>query len=131
MAGEPFSKDAQLARGERRYRRKVASPKAWQAIIDAKQGPCRVCKLIESQFSIDLRGPIQYHHLLARGASTGGDDVADNIVPLHFVCHECVTTRVPSALAALAASLTHSEYAYLLEKVGEPGIERLFGVPGE
>ena len=45
MTGDvtPFPKSVQLARGERRYKRKVASPKQWQAISEAKRGPCRVC----------------------------------------------------------------------------------------
>ena len=40
---DPYPKSRQLARGERRYRRKVASAKQWQAIMAAKIGPCRVC----------------------------------------------------------------------------------------
>ena len=39
---KPYTKSQQLARGAKRYRRKVASPKQWQAIIAAKVGPCRV-----------------------------------------------------------------------------------------
>jgi hypothetical protein len=42
LSGEPDPKSRSLARGARRYRRKVASPKQWQAIIAAKRGPCRV-----------------------------------------------------------------------------------------
>src|SRR5258705_11089641 len=103
MAGAPDPKSRSLARGERRYRRKVASPKQWQAIIAAKQGRCRVCNL---EPEATFRGSVEYHHLLGR--AQGGDDVADNIVPLHNVCHGCVTTRLPVALAALPASLTDS-----------------------
>jgi len=43
MAGAPYPKSAQLARQEKRYRRKVASPKMWARIAAEKQGPCRAC----------------------------------------------------------------------------------------
>lgn len=120
MAGTPDPKSRQLARGERRYRRKVASPKQWQAIIEAKRGPCRVCDL----GAVSWRGRIEYHHLLAR--SLGGDDVAENIVPLHRVCHGAVEGRVPSALRRVRDSLTDAEYAYLIGKRGEGSVESMF-----
>jgi len=124
LSGQPHPKSAQLARGERRYRRKIASPKAWQAIIAAKRGPCRVC-CTPTQNGFDY-GPVSFHHLLAR--SQGGDDVADNIVPLHAGCHEAVTQRVGPALICLARSLSDAERAYIIGKLGEGGMERLFGV---
>jgi hypothetical protein len=124
VSGDPFPKSSQLARGERRYRRRVASPKEWAAIVAAKTGPCRVCVNVQAN-GHDF-GVIEFHHLLAR--SRGGDDVAENIVPVHHVCHEAVTTRRPAAFQAVEQSLTHAEYAYLLDKIGEAGIERLFGV---
>jgi 5-methylcytosine-specific restriction endonuclease McrA len=115
---KPYPKASQLARGERRYRRKVASPKQWQAIIAAKRGPCRVC---------GFGAPYaEFHHLVPR--DLGGDDVPDNIVPLGSSCHERVTRRVPVALRHLAESLTDAEYAYVIGKLGEGGMERLFGV---
>ena len=98
---EPFPKSRQLARGERRYRRKVASPKQWQAIIAAKQGPCRVCvQPIGNGYDLE---PVELHHLVSR--AQGGDDLEDNIVPLHRFCHDAVTTRLPAALARLGLSL--------------------------
>jgi 5-methylcytosine-specific restriction endonuclease McrA len=115
VAGQPHPKSAQLARGDRRYRRKVASPKQWQAIIAAKKGPCRVC---------GFTGIMEYHHLVPR--AQGGDDVADNIVPLGHSCHEKITSR--TLKAAESVSLTDAEYAYVIGKLGEGGIERLFGV---
>jgi hypothetical protein len=127
MSGEPDPKSRSLARGERRYRRKVASPMKWQAIIAAKRGPCRVCGLDDSDpGALTIRGFIEYHHLVTRGAL--GDDVPDNIVPLHRVCHGCVTDGVKSALRNLGESLTDSEYAYVVGKLGESGPARLFGV---
>lgn len=91
----------------------------WQAIIAAKRGPCRVCGL----------GALPHyhmHHLVPR--AQGGDDVADNIAPLCAACHEAVTRLFPAALALLAESLSDAEYAYVVGKLGEGGMERLFGV---
>lgn len=122
----PYPKSSQLARGDRRYRRKVASPKQWQAIVQAKQGPCRVCCRPSSN-GHDM-GAVQWHHLVERDAPYFGDDVEDNIVPVHQPCHGRVTNREPEALQAVADSLTDAEYAYVIGKLGEGGIERLFGV---
>jgi 5-methylcytosine-specific restriction endonuclease McrA len=66
------------------------------------------------------------HHLIPRGH--GGDDVPDNIVPLHSACHGAVTSRAPGALHAVVRSLTDAEYAYVIGKLGEGGTARLFGV---
>jgi len=117
VSGEPFPKASQLARGERRYRRKIASPKQWQAIIAAKGKRCRLCA---------SPAWIQYHHLVPRDRY--GDDVEDNIVPLCLVDHELVTRAHRLALYRLGESLTDAEYAYVVAKLGEGGMERLFGV---
>jgi 5-methylcytosine-specific restriction endonuclease McrA len=116
---DPFPKSKQLARGERRYRRKVASPKQWQAIWEAKISgmSCRVC--------LDNYGPMEAHHLLSRAAL--GDDVVDNIVPLCAMCHASVTTRDYVALRVLHERLLVKEKAYLVEKIGG-AMPRLFGV---
>ena len=103
MSGEPFPKEAQLARGERRYRRKVASPKQWQQIIAAKRGPCRVCDATSRI--------VDYHHLIPR--SLGGDDVPDNIVPLCRYCHDLVTRVDLNTVQLLALSLSAAERAYV------------------
>lgn len=121
MPSDPFPKSRQLARGERRYRRKVASPKQWQSIIDAKGTRCRLAPNCERMFL-----PVEYHHLVSR--SRGGDDVADNIVPLCKACHEGVTWRIPEALEDLGSALTDSERAYVVGKLGEGAMARLFGV---
>jgi 5-methylcytosine-specific restriction endonuclease McrA len=125
MADEakPYPKSSQLARGTRRYRRKVASAKGWQRIIAAKQGPCRVCRDPASNGSVHAH--ITFHHLVAR--AQGGDDVSDNIVPLCQGCHGLATLRNPLVLEVLARSLTDAEYAYIVGKLGESGMERLFG----
>lgn len=106
---DPYPKSRQLARGSKRYRRKVASPKQWQAIVAAKVGPCRVC--LDPASNGLLHGHVQFHHLVSRAAL--GDDVPDNIVPLCPSCHGLVTKLDPHALALLAASLTDAERAYV------------------
>lgn len=117
MAGKPYPKDSQLARGERRYHRKVASPKRWQAIIAAKNGPCRVC---------GSTGPVEFHHTVPR--SIGGSDTESCIVPLCTVCHQKVTNRDRAACAALRRSLTDAEYAYAVELLGEARFEQRYPV---
>jgi 5-methylcytosine-specific restriction endonuclease McrA len=119
---EPYSKERQLARGERRYRRKVASPKQWQAIIAAKG---HVCRLANPPLTHERWGAVQYHHIVPR--DLGGDDCADNIVPLCAIDHNLVTQRHEAALYRLAESLTDSERAYVVGKLGEDGLSRLFG----
>ena len=123
MSGAPYPKASQLARGERRYRRKVASPKQWQSIIAAKGRTCRCRDWTAGHLTTK---PIEYHHVVPR--DLGGDDVADNIVPLCRSCHYGITTRHPHFLKFLAARLTDAEYAYVVGKLGESGMERLFGV---
>ena len=117
---DPYPKSRQLARGERRYRRKIASPKQWQAIVAAKLGECRVCCDRSRIAGHHL------HHLVPR--SRGGDDVADNIVPLCPECHDAITRHKPLESRELAESLTDAEYAYVIGKLGEGALERLFGV---
>jgi hypothetical protein len=121
VSGNPHPKEAQLARGERRYRRKVASPKQWQAIraekIDGER--CRVCDCHAS-----IAGAMQAHHLVAR--AKGGDDVADNLVPLCAICHASVTSLSAPYCRILVASLTDAEFAYCIGKGGEGFFERAY-----
>ena len=118
---KPYSKAQQLARGERRYRRKVASPKQWQAIIAAKLTgkPCRVME--------DFRRADVLHHIIPR--SLGGDDVAENLVPMCDVCHVIIHS-IPNApeLHWLLANLSDAEYAYAVGKAGEDWAERIYGL---
>lgn len=116
MSGNPFPKDLQLARGERRHRRKVAGPKRWQALLDEKLGPCCVCG----------EDGTQLHHVVTR--AHGGDDVADNLVPVCWVCHGLVTRRDTLACHTLVLSLSDSEYAYAVTKAGEDYFERQYGI---
>jgi hypothetical protein len=120
----PRPKAVQLARGQRRYRRKVASPKQWQAIIAAKIGPCRVC--CDPGRNGSAFGKIQLHHIVSR--AHGGDDVGDNIVPVCPACHEQLTRRNVVDCEAVLASLTDAEYAYMIERGGESYPERAYGI---
>lgn len=113
----PYSKEMQLARAERRYTRKVASPKRWAAIADAKQGPCRVT---------GAPPPNELAHIIAR--SQGGPDVAWNIVPLSREAHARFDQRDPETCRAVLESLTDEEYAGLVEFAGEQVFERRFGI---
>ena len=123
---EPYSKEQQLARGERRHRRKVASPKQWQAIVAAKAGPCLICE----RLGVRVLPPygMDFHHLVPR--SRGGDDCAENIVPLCSLHHHDVTVRNVHALAALKLMLNESERAYCAAKMGPEWRVRLFGSEG-
>jgi 5-methylcytosine-specific restriction endonuclease McrA len=123
---KPYPKSSQLARGERRYRRKVASAKQWQAIQAAKLGPCRVCVAPSRNGGGFQSHRIQLHHIVPR--DLGGDDVPENIAPVCGDCHGKITRRETTALHALAASLTDAEYAYCIDKLGEDALTRLFGV---
>lgn len=119
---KPYPKTKQLARGERRYRRKVASPAKWQRIIETKRGDgCRVCIP-----ELAILEPIEYHHLVPR--AQGGDDVADNVIPLCRPHHELISRRVGAGLQIVAESLSDAEYAYCVGELGEGAMERLFGV---
>jgi 5-methylcytosine-specific restriction endonuclease McrA len=124
VSGAPDPKSRSLARGERRRFRHKATKDEWARIVKAKQGPCRVCVRPTSNGS--YWGKIELHHIVPR--SQGGDDVADNIVPLCGSCHILVTDRRGTVLTRLEQSLTDSEYAYVISKLGESGPARLFGV---
>jgi len=121
---KPYPKAQQLARGAKRYRRKVASPKQWQAIIAEKVGPCRVCGSTASNGRV--YGKVQFHHVIPRGFH--GDDIADNIIPLCFDCHHAASILVKDVCLTLCASLTDAEYAYAIDKAGEGVFERVYGI---
>ena len=116
---EPFPKSAQLARGPKRYRRKVASAKQWEALSAAKMGPCRVCS---------ARTPtvMQLHHLVTR--NDFGDDIADNLVPVCWDCHEALHKRAAAICRLLLSRLSDAEYAYMVQRGGEDYAEREYGI---
>jgi hypothetical protein len=116
---KPFSKQAQLERGPKRTPRGKATSDEWRAIIAAKGRMCRLRGVSPCD------GATEYHHLLSRARL--GDDVPENIVPLCRHHHLCVTSELPRALRRLAERLSDAEYAYVIHKLGEGALERLFG----
>lgn len=128
---QPHWKATALARPNKRYRRKVASPKQWAAIRAAKTDgfPCRVCREL---------GPMDPHHIVPR--DRGGDDVAENIAPLCRRDHDLVEGRDPAACLALIVSTwqdqpepgklggAKDEYSYACEAAGDDWPERIYGV---
>lgn len=113
-------------RANRRYRRKVASPKQWQAIIAAKTGPCRAC--VNVAYNGSDWSKIDFHHVVPRSSPWFGDDTEDNMVPLHRWCHDLVESRTPFATRRMVESLTDAEYAYAVERGGEQVFERVYGI---
>ena len=101
-----------------------ATADEWVKLRTEKLGPCRVC---QTPFKPTL------HHLLAR--SLGGDDVADNLVPLcgsgTTGCHGLVEAREPWACSLLGQRLTAAERAYVAAKKGAWYLETRYGLKGE
>lgn len=120
----PDPKSRTLDRPRKRYRRKVASRKQWEAIIAAKGGPCRVCGSTAENGK--LYGLIHLHHLVAR--AHGGDDLADNIVPLCPHDHDAITRRDKGTALVLMLTLSDAEYAYMVARGGEGYAERAYGL---
>jgi hypothetical protein len=108
-----------------RFRTK-ASPTEWERLRELKMnGVCRVCDdTIPVADGIALARSL--HHVVFR--SHGGDDVADNLVPVHNVCHDLIHQRDQAAVRAMLASLTDAEYAYAIGKGGEGFFERCYGL---
>lgn len=126
---KPFPKSQQTAVRTKKYRRKVASAKQWQAILAEKQGPCRLC---------GAPPPSQMHHLIPR--DRGGADVAENLIPLCYLCHLNVENRDPDYCARLVESTWENqpepgrmggakdEYSYACEAVGDDWPERVYRI---
>lgn len=125
----PAPKSAQTARRTKKYRRKVASPKQWAGLHSEKNGPCRLC---------GKPGPSQLHHVIPR--DRGGDDVAENLVPLCAECHGFVEARVQDVCRRLVESLWRDgtepgprggpkdEYSYAVDRGGENFAESIYGL---
>lgn len=111
----------------RRARRFYASPKQWAVLRETKVGPCRVCGDLGSNGVV--HGRIHLHHVVSR--QDGGDDVADNLVPLCPFDHDLITRRDPGAGLVLMLSLTDAEYAYMVQRGGEGYPERAYGLEYE
>lgn len=138
-AAQPYTKEMQLHRGPKRYRRRVADHKTWEKIIAEKAGCCRVCGCAENG---RVESRITFHHVVPRSSPWFGDDVPDNIVPVCLGCHELIERRGDIMLGGrrgvearkrpiaveLIVSLDDSEYAYAVERGGEAFFERCYGI---
>lgn len=120
----PDPKSRTLDRPRKPYRRTVASRKQWEVISAEKIGPCRVCGAVAENGK--LYGLIHLHHLVAR--SDGGDDVADNIVPLCPHDHDAITRRDKGTALVMLMTLTDAEYSYAIHRGGEDYFDRCYGV---
>ena len=90
--------------------RHVATREEWEAICDAKGGPCR---LGSGSHWVD------YAHLVPR--AQGGDDVPDNLFPLGHEAHMLYHNRGKGwhlVAHAIRASLTNAEKEYVIRKKG-------------
>jgi 5-methylcytosine-specific restriction endonuclease McrA len=100
-------------RGEKRTRRIVDRVPILRKLLSDRE--CRLCG----------RPAGSGHHLIKR--SHGGDDVADNVIPLcgsgTTGCHGKVEDWDPNARLALGARLTDDEIRYVLTKLGRGGGE--------
>lgn len=126
MSGEPFPKSRQLPTTRKKYRRIVASRKQWEAIREARLGPCLLCAWLGVQQML----PSTLHHVVPRDRF--GDDVAENLVSLcgdgTTGCHGRIEARDDIACRAFAEMLPHSaedSYAYATTKMGDDAFLRL------
>lgn len=120
----PLSKDAQLARGPKKYRRDVAGGKRWQQIANAKTGPCRVCGAPPQMTT--------FHHIVPRGSPYFGSDTEANIAPLCGTgttgCHGLIEARDQATARVFVARLSDAEYSYAVHRGGEGFWERRYGI---
>ena len=79
-------------------------------------GVCRVCG----------DRPSELHHVVSR--AQGGDDTADNLVPLCVGCHVLVTVMDRQALDALGRSLSLPERAYVVRRKSGEWLHQRYGV---
>ena len=121
----PYPKAASTKPGRpRRYRRFTASPKQWAVLRQTKGGPCRVCGMADWNGAVEKT--MHLHHVVTR--QDGGDDVADNLIPLCTKDHDLLTRRDPIVGLIVLASLTDAEYAYMIQRGGENYPERAYGL---
>lgn len=96
--------------------RHVATQAEWETLREQKLDVCRGCHATT----------VELHHLIPK--SLGGDDVADNLVPLCTDCHRkvhvgCDTTRLDVGLA-----LTDEEMGHVLNRKGPAFLGRYYRV---
>jgi hypothetical protein len=105
-------------------RRVKADQNEWQRLRAEKIAMCRVCA---EKIGSTL------HHLVSK--SLGGDDMADNLVPLcgsgTTGCHGLIEARDAWACSLLGQRLTAEERAYVVVKKGAGFMARYYGVREE
>ena len=79
-------------------------------------GACRVCG----------DRPSELHHVVSR--AQGGDDTADNLVPLCVGCHVLVTVMDRQALDALGRALSLPERVYAARRKSPEWLFCRYGV---
>lgn len=105
----------------KRHFRHVATTTEWQRLRDEKLGLCRSCGA----------WPVSLHHVVSR--SLGGDDVAENLIPLcgdgTRGCHGAIEnhTRHWRAVAAnIRESLTNDELEYATQTKSLVWLDRYY-----
>ncbi len=93
------------------------SREGWKKLREEKLGPCRICG--QSAYT----GTISLHHLVPRGRTQEGDDIADNLVPLCLSCHTKIEARDRDAGRRLRANLFFEEYSYIIQKKGRDWLD--------
>ena len=89
-----------------------ASTKQWARIREQFRGkPCQVCGGKWNSL----------HHIVPRSQS--GCDVAANLAPLCMTCHDEIHARNNQIRGKLAASLTHVQRVYILNRKGAGWLE--------
>lgn len=103
----------------RRFR-VVASNSEWEAIREAKIGPCLVCMWLGQEQLL----PSSLHHIVPR--SQGGDDLKENLVAVcgdgtsgHHGLLEAHDGETSRAFAAALQRYDGAAYAYAIETLGE------------
>lgn len=104
----------------KRYRRKVASPKRWAAILDAKVTSCRAC---------GGTGDLDAHHVVRKGAPFFGDDTESNIIGLCRDCHDDFHRGDAKVRKILRYRFTDEEVAYATQRGGEAYLNERYWDP--
>lgn len=99
--------------------RHVATRTEWEQLRALKlNGPCRGCG----------GAPDQLHHCVPRGV--GGDDEADNLIPVCYVCHDAHHAANNEAVtASIRASFTPAELWYMWTVKSKAWVDRVYPQP--
>jgi 5-methylcytosine-specific restriction endonuclease McrA len=104
----------------KKYRRKVASPKRWAAILDAKVSECRAC---------GGREQLDAHHIVRKGSPFFGDDTESNVIGLCRACHDDFHRGDKKVRKILRYRFTDEETAYATQRGGETYLDERYWDP--